>query len=65
MVKVSGGNMRPRFFLPVRRGVIYHGYECWVMPLAPFVLLFYAIKSAFFAFWSDCTSAIDAWHPNE
>lgn len=47
------GERMPRFYLPVRRCDTRHAYECWIFPLAPFVLLWILTYRAFIGIWRD------------
>jgi hypothetical protein len=60
-VFVSYGEMRPKFYLPVKRYVDRAGTLNMIIPLAIFVALYFALSSAFYAFWSDCLWALEQW----
>lgn len=47
------GEMPPRFHLPVRRIHYKSATETWFFPIAPFALLFYAVKYSFRIIWMD------------
>lgn len=44
---------RPRFYLPVQRDETRNGYQCWILPLAPFVMLWLIVFRVFIATWKD------------
>ena len=43
----------PKFYLPVKSRDLDFGntYECWIFPLAPFVIIFYIWKNCLFNIW--------------
>lgn len=41
----------PRLYLPVRRNDYGRTYECWIIPLAPIVILFYIYRNCFRDIW--------------
>lgn len=49
------------FYLPTKRSDFSDSWECWIMPLAPFILFFTALKRGLSAFWSDLVYTIDDW----
>lgn len=52
-VVVSEGYERPLWYLPVRRKIDRHAYECWIFPIAPFVLIGFIVNNIFWSVWSD------------
>jgi hypothetical protein len=61
VVHCSEGNMRPRFFLPVRRSYQRNTTECWIFPLAPFVLFYFLVSTALWAIWEDLIITLDSF----
>ena len=51
----------PKFYLPVSRDYAKNGYTFWIMPLAPFALIFIALTRASKQFWFDLVDCIDKW----
>lgn len=58
---VPAGTSRRRFHLPTHRHLNRMGYQTWIMPLAPFVIVGMAARNAFFAFWHDIVASISEW----
>lgn len=51
---LPGMYRRPPFYIPVRKKAdMYRAYECWVLPLAPFVWLFYFSGAIGTLIWRD------------
>lgn len=59
--EVGEGGCYPRFYLPVYRDYPRGDYMCWIIPLAPFVLVTVAIKRALYQVWCELISIIDKW----
>jgi len=47
------GQQFPRWYLPVRRDFTSDQMECWIFPLAPFVLVFLITYNIFWSLWND------------
>ncbi len=43
----------PRFYLPVAKPTYKLAYECWIIPLAPFVLFYRILTNALYCIWRD------------
>lgn len=43
----------PRFYLPVQRDLSSFSIECWIFPLAPFVLVYKIISRSLWTVWLD------------
>jgi len=50
---LNEGEKLPLFYFPVIRQSNRDAYECWILPLAPFVLLYYITKNVFWSIWTD------------
>ena len=61
---VEEGGQYPKFYLPVVRDYHRVGYTCWIMPLAPFVLVVVALTRALRQFWFYLVDVIDKWNPH-
>lgn len=64
-VEVSEGYAVPHFYLPTYRHKHKLSMVCWIIPLAPFVLVFVALKEAFWHFWMDCVWMVDKWRKRD
>ena len=53
------GRSLPPFYLPVRKPVEKLVYECWILPLAPFVWFYYLFIALFWKMWIDMQTLID------
>lgn len=60
-VYVVEGEMIPYFYLPVRRLLNRRSYEVWIMPVAPFVLLFLLAFGAARKVWWDLTDIVEIY----
>ena len=47
------GCRTPPFYLPVRYVVAQRASECWVFPLAPFVVVWFILREAGWKTWTD------------
>ena len=47
------GDMMPRFYLPVWRSNYQDSVECWIFPLAPFILALRITQQIFSILWRD------------
>lgn len=47
------GEMIPPFYLPVYEHQQMYALECWIFPLAPFVLFYRITSNMFWALWRD------------
>lgn len=61
IVDVGQGRRSPRFYLPVRYHWVRRVSECWIFPLAPFVLALYLVRSAFKALWGDLCELLELY----
>lgn len=43
----------PRFYLPVWQGTNRDALELWIVPLAPFIWVFYVLRDVFWLIWRD------------
>lgn len=59
--RVERGRSVRWFMLPVYRQYDRAGWVCWIIPLAPFVLVFVAVLRAFRALWADLIYTIEEW----
>lgn len=55
---MAEGEPLPKFFLPVRKRPMYNSYECWIVPLAPIVLVGYLLHGAFASIWRDLVQLV-------
>jgi hypothetical protein len=53
VIEMKEGSRLPRFYLPIWRPADKYAFECWILPLAPFVWLWRVIDSVFWNIWSD------------
>lgn len=60
--KQEMGTMTPRFFLPVRYLHREGCYECWIIPLAPFVLFGWLVWGMVSKTWRDLIEVITMWN---
>lgn len=58
---ISEGEAIPHFYLPTHRVIDRYGVIVWIIPLAPFVLLYMALRAGFLIFWRDCVYMIQRW----
>ena len=47
------GSMIPPFYLPVYEKTEKYSLECWILPLAPFVLIYRIISNILWITWKD------------
>jgi hypothetical protein len=47
------GDMIPRFYLPIWKTYDRYYVECWIFPLAPFVLFWRILQQVTKIIWSD------------
>lgn len=47
------GDMMPRFYLPVWKSMDRDAIECWIFPLAPFVLFWRITSHVLWIIWRD------------
>lgn len=50
---VQEGNIRPKFYLPVRVHYTSQQIECWIFPIALVMVPLYILKSALLSVWKD------------
>jgi hypothetical protein len=58
---VEFGNCRPLFFLPTERKHDRAGYQAWIMPLAPIVMVLVALRRAALVFCQDVFEVVSMW----
>ena len=54
----SEGMEVPRFYMPVRRKQHNLQLECWILPLAPFVWVFYVLQNIVHSVILDCLNLL-------
>ncbi|MBV6514248.1 MAG: hypothetical protein FMNOHCHN_03838 [Ignavibacteriaceae bacterium] len=57
--EIKEGYQLPPFYLPVRRPIDRDAYELWILPLAPFVWLYYLATALLWKVWIDMQTLID------
>ena len=57
-VFASEGSYVPRFYMPVRRRTANLLLECWILPLAPFVWVFYVLQNIVHSVILDCLNLL-------
>ena len=60
---VPYGEIRPLFFLPTEQKRDRAGYQAWIMPLAPIVIVLVALRHALLTFWHDVFEVVSMWTP--
>lgn len=56
---MTKGSPMPPFYLPVRKPADRYVFELWILPLAPFVWLYYLITTLLWKTWEDMQTALD------
>lgn len=60
-IDIGQGYAIPHFYLPTHKRAYSHSMVCWIIPLAPFVLLAIALYRALWEFWKDCVWMVKEW----
>lgn len=47
------GTEMPRFYLPIWGDYVTNNIECWIFPLAPFVLAYRILEQMLWILWKD------------
>lgn len=50
---IDATQLAPRFFLPVGQERLSGRIDCWILPLAPFAMVFSLLNHAFKSVWFD------------
>jgi len=59
---VKYGDIRPMFYLPIHNIPDKRAVLCWLIFIAPFMLLAYLVTQTIYMGWTDAVNIIHRWN---